>query len=704
MSNLNYMDAPAIAPSNWSNPPTLNDIKSDIAEGEIAHSPVVSNLIRWENNLKGLLDPAIKIPKDRSSIQPKLIRKQAEWRYSSLEEPFLSNKDIFKADPVTYEDEGTAKQAEILLNYQFNKKLDRVKFINSYVRSAVDKGTVICKVGWEYRDKRITVRKPVYVSYTNTDPAYVRELREALKLYLADPITFKRKQDEATVLAVEQTISSNAPIQVIVDSYEEVEEVKVLANHPTVEVRNPKQVIIDPTCKGDLSKANFIVDEYESSISELKKKGIYKNLEYIKVDQPTSSTLLSSTEDSTFKFKDTARKKIVVREYWGYWDIDGNDTTKPIVVTLVGDVIIRMEDNPFPFEGLPFVVKAYLPIEESSYGEPDGELLEDNQKVVGAITRGMLDIMARTAAGQKGSAKDALDVTNQKKYNRGEDYQFNPTTHPERAFHTHTFPEIPRSAQYLLDLHNADSESLTGVKAFHNGISGGALGNTATGVRSALDATSKRDLEILTRLASGIIEIGRMFMAMNAVFLDEAEIVRITNNEFVSIDKDDLKGDIDISLTISTAETDNTKAEQLAFMMQTLGQTMGLDMVKIVLAEFAELRKMPALAKKIKEYQPQPDPIEQEKRMLELELMKAEIAEKQYKAMDKQSTSILNQTKAGTEQAKQRLMGSQADKVDLDFVEQETGTKQERDLEKQGAQARANMVLATLKEQLKLTK
>jgi hypothetical protein len=67
------------------------------------------------------------------------------------------------------------------------------------------------------------------------------------------------------------------------------------------------------------------------------------------------------------------------------------------------------------------------------------------------------------------------------------------------------YPEIPRSAIEVLQMQNNDAEALTGVKAFTKGISGQALGVTATGIRSALDATSKRELGILRRFSNGLI-------------------------------------------------------------------------------------------------------------------------------------------------------------------------------------------------------
>lgn len=84
----------------------------------------------------------------RSAVQPRLIRKQAEWRYPGLTEPFLSTEELFKAEPRSWEDKKAAIQNQTLLNYQFNIKINKVRFIDNYVHAAVNEGTVICRVGW----------------------------------------------------------------------------------------------------------------------------------------------------------------------------------------------------------------------------------------------------------------------------------------------------------------------------------------------------------------------------------------------------------------------------------------------------------------------------------------------------------------------------------------------------------------------------
>ncbi len=364
----------------------------------------------------------------------------------------------------------------------------------------------------------------------------------------------------------------------------------------------------------------------------------------------------------------------------------------------VGDTVIRMEENPYPDKGLPFVVVPFMPVDDSVHGEPDGELLEDNQKVIGAVTRGMMDILAKSANGQTGYRKDALDAVNKRKFQNGKDYEYNGGIDPRMAFHMHTYPEIPASAQFVLQQQSLEAESMSGVKAFSQGIDGNALGDSVGNGRSVLDAASKRENGILRRLAEGMVEIGRKIISMNAEFLDEEEVVRITNDEFETIRRDDLAGKYDLRLTISTAEEDNAKAERLEFMLQTMGNNLDFGMTKIILRDIARLRKMPELAHSIEQFEPQPDPIEQEMAQLELELKRAEIAKIMSETQENHANAQLDAAKSGTEQAKARQLTSDADQKDLNFVEQESGVTQERDKELQGVQAKGNIELERVKQ------
>lgn len=656
---------------DWNNPPSVRDLKQDLAEAKSNHDLHVNKVNESLTALRGELK--IKIKEGRSKVQPKLVRKQNEWRYSALEEPFLSTDDMFIVNPVTYKDVEAAKQNMLILNKQFRTDIPKVKFINKYIRTAVNTGTVIVKLNWEYEKGIVTEEVPVY---TKTP----EELYAALQQKIS---TGQMTEEEAIPI-----MKSGQPIQIGVESREVEEDV---INRPVLQVKDSRNVIIDPSCEGDIDNAQFIIDIFLTDLSTLKKDSRYSNLDLISENQFNGASLddyqYYDTEyktDPNFKFQDKPRKKLVAYEYWGYWDINGDGIVKPIVATWIGDVMIRLEENPYPDKKLPFVVVQYLPPDHDTvYGDSDASLLKENQDIIGAISRSIIDLIGRSANAQQGVRKDLLDPINRDRFNKGMDFEYNPVTNIENALYMTHIPEVPRSALELIQLQNNEAEALTGVKAFTGGISGDALGSSVGGIRSALDATAKRELGILRRLSDGLKEIGKKIIAMNSVWLSDEEIIRITDDDFVAIKRSDLAGNFDLSLTVSTAEMDNQKASELAFMLQTTGNSLPFDITKIILTKIADLRKLPDLSKMIADYQPQPDPLEQQKAQLEIELLKAQIANERAKANENAVDVQLKAAKTQSELAKAGKLSSEKDRVDLDYVEQATGLNQDRELEKQ---------------------
>ena len=656
---------------DWNNPPSVRDLKQDLAEAKSNHDLHVNKVNESLTALRGELK--IKIKEGRSKVQPKLVRKQNEWRYSALEEPFLSTDDMFIVNPVTYKDVEAAKQNMLILNKQFRTDIPKVKFINKYIRTAVNTGTVIVKLNWEYEKGIVTEEVPVY---TKTP----EELYSALQ----QKINAGQMTEEEAIPIME----SGQPIQIGVESREVEEDV---INRPVLQVKDSRNVIIDPSCEGDIDNAQFIIDIFLTDLSTLKKDSRYSNLDLISENQFNGASLddyqYYDTEyktDPNFKFQDKPRKKLVAYEYWGYWDINGDGIVKPIVATWIGDVMIRLEENPYPDKKLPFVVVQYLPPDHDTvYGDSDASLLKENQDIIGAISRSIIDLIGRSANAQQGVRKDLLDPINRDRFNKGMDFEYNPVTNIENALYMTHIPEVPRSALELIQLQNSEAEALTGVKAFTGGISGDALGSSVGGIRSALDATAKRELGILRRLSDGLKEIGKKIIAMNSVWLSDEEIIRITDDDFVAIKRSDLAGNFDLSLTVSTAEMDNQKASELAFMLQTTGNSLPFDITKIILTKIADLRKLPDLSKMIADYQPQPDPLEQQKAQLEIELLKAQIANEKAKANENAVDVQLKAAKTQSELAKAGKLSSEKDRVDLDYVEQATGLTQDRELEKQ---------------------
>ena len=675
--------------TDWPKEPLPQLLRQDFDSAKQAHDTQVIKINHWNDlmQVKGKSKP--KKVEGRSSVQPKLIRRQAEWRYSALTEPFLGSNKVFALTPVTFEDKAACNQNELLLNWQYRTKMNKVKFVDSYVRSTVDEGTCVVQIGWKRETRKVKKTVPVYAFYAidPMDAASMQALSDALNLAQSDPTTYLNSIPVEIQEAVDYYNETGTPTTATQTGSNIVEVEEVVNNCPTWDILNPNNFYVDPSCNGDFDKAMFAVVSFETSKADLAKyPERYKNLDKVNWEANTHVTDTDhvSQTPTDFNFTDRLRKRVVAYEYWGFHDIQGDGTLRPIVATWIGDVMIRMEENPFPDGKLPFVIVPYMPVKRELFGEPDAELLEDNQAILGALTRGMIDSMGRSANAQQGIAKGMLDPLNRRRYDRGEDYEFNPgVAGPNQGIIEHKYPELPQSALLMLNLQNQEAESLTGVKAFSGGVSGDAYGDVAAGIRGALDAASKREMAILRRLAQGMKEIAMKIIAMNAVFLEKAEVIRVTNDEFVPVRREDLMGNFDLEVDISTAEIDNQKAQDLAFMLQTIGPNAGMDMVKMILAEIAKLKRMPDLAHQILDFKPEPNPVEEQRQQLELAKLQAEVDE------------IAARAEKARAEARKAL--ADADRADLEFVEQETGTKHARDLEKQAAQARGNQDLQVTK-------
>lgn len=673
--------------TDWKKEPSIQLLKGDLESAKPAHDAIMSQIREWNDlmEVKGKAKPP-KI-KGRSQVQPRLVRRQAEWRYAPLSEPFLSSSKLFKLTPVTFEDELAARQNELVLNYQFRTQLNKVKLVDDYVHSIVDDGTGIARIGWERKTVKIKTETPVFQLYPIENQEQADVLQQALQLQAENPREYDETMPEDIKEAVNYFNETGEATYAIQTGVTEVEVEKALVNRPTVEMLNPNNVVIDPSCNGDLDKALYAVISFETCKADLmKNKDRYHNLD--KIDWESSSPITDpdheSKTPSDFQFKDALRKKVVAYEYWGFYDINDDGSLEPIVATWIGSTLIRMEKNPFPDGKLPLVVVPYMPRKRELFGEADAELLGDNQAILGATMRGMIDLLGRSANGQRGYPKGMLDTLNRRRYDDGQDYEYNPMQgNPSQSIMEHKFPELPQSAIVMTQMQNQEAESLTGVKAFSGGVTGSAYGDVAAGIRGALDAASKREMAILRRLAKGMADIGTKICAMNAVFLSEKEVVRITNEQYVEINREDLKGNFDIEVDINTAEIDNQKSQDLGFMVQTLGNTVDQSITLSLVAKIAELKRMPDLAHELRTWQPQPDPMEEQ--LKQLAIQKAQLENEEL-----QSKIALNNAKA-------KEAASSGDLKDLDYLEQESGTKHARDMEKQKAQSQGNQNLQITK-------
>ncbi|AUR97947.1 portal protein [Vibrio phage 1.245.O._10N.261.54.C7] len=684
-------------PEGWSKAPTLAELNQNFEDSKGSHDIAMNERRVSLDILNATGSARKKTRKGFSDVHPQVARKHAEWRYAALSEAFLANQDVYRLKPRTAQDKESAHQNEVLLNYQWNNQIDKVGFVDELVRTGVDEGTAFIRVGWETVAGGMEP-KNIYDYFPATSQAQVEELQKAAVVQQSDPYAYKAHVPEHIQEALRLTVQLQKPIYPVFKETIEVEALP-LVNQPTLEVCNSANLYIDPLCQGDLDKANFAIYSFETSKADLNLHEHYFDVDKIKVD---TGSILNAPDhevsgDESFNFKDDSRVKFVAYEYWGFWDVDGSGVTTPFVATWVNDTLIRMEENPYPDKKIPFESVQYLPRRKQVYGTADSALLKDNQAIIGAVTRGAIDLMARSANAQKGIRDDLLDTTNLRKYEAGENYTFNPMVSPAQGVIEHSYPEIPNSVSLMLNMQEMDANNMTGVRPF--GATDSSAG-TATADRGVLDAATKRETGILRRFGRAMQRIGAKMVAMNGEFLSDEEIIRVTDDEFVAIRREELKGNYDVEVTIATAEEDATKAQELSFMLQTLGNTMPFELSQIVLADIARLRKMPQLSERISDFAPQPDPHAEMLKRLEVAKLELELAELQAKTQKLQTSAQLDMAKAGEAGAKTGNIQSDTDQKDLSFLEQQSGVAHARDMEQDQSQARGNMALEILKADL----
>ena len=606
----------------------LNKLKSDMKAADILR-------LEWFNKISDYRNQTFGRPygneiKGKSQIVSQDIRKQLEWMIPSLADPFLSSPDIIKCNPITWEDVPSARQNELLLNTQFCRKFPRYNFLMKSLKVLAMEGTLVVQTGWDYEDE---------------------EVEEMVETVVIDP-----ESGEEMIIMAKQKVT------------------KVKKNQPTAVVCRNEDIYIDPTCMDNMDKCQFVIHRYETDLSSLRADGRYKNLDKVEKYEGQNRDNEYYPQDHTyFTFEDKARKKMVMYEYWGNYDVNEDGIAEPIVCSWIGNTVVRLQSNPYPDKKPPFIVVPFNAAPFQIYGDSLASVIGDNQKVKTAIIRGVIDNMAQSNNGQVGMKKGSLDIANRKKFLQGNNFEYNGD---KGDFWQGSYNQIPGSAFDVMTLMNNEIESQTGVKSFSGGITGSALGSTATGARGALDATATRRISLVRNIAENLIKpLMRKWMSYNAEFLEAEEIVRITNEEFIPIKRDDLTGNIDIDISISTAEDNNAKSQELSFLLQTLGNTMPFEMTQMIIAEIAKLSRMPDLEKRIRDFKQEPDPAAQQMQQAEMERLalenqklQSEIVRNNARAGEDEIDIQLKMQKAQVEAAKARKLGSEADMTDLDFL------------------------------------
>ena len=670
----------------------LKVAKTDFELAEVDQKGHLERISKWRSEYEGNKYGNEK--EGKSEVVNRDIKKYASWLESSVLDVFTSTDSIVRCYPATPRSTKFAKCAETILNAQFCRQFNRFNFMSQAVSTLLKDGICVVKTGWDYAEDKRKIFYNIDTPLSMLGQPLQPEIPEEQLQQLA-----QQNPEQAQLLKLASTpMLDELGRQVYHHEEQSKEEIVPIINNPTATLCRNEDIYLDPTCFGDMSKANFIVHRYLSDLSSLQLDGRYKNLDKLTENDVFKADKGDYRLNTDFDFEDKLRRKLLVYEYWGNLKVkDSDKETTPMVITWINNVVIRCEENPYPDKKPPFIVAPFLPKPFEFYSEPNGELLSDNQFIKTAIYRGIIDNMANSNNGQIAVRKGALTPTDRDRMLKGENFEFNGNAGD--AFFVGSYGQLPSSVFNFLQMIDSESTQLTGVNTFGQQQTTDRLGsdNHSKGV---LDGGNLRKLQIVKSIAENLVKpLLRKWLEYSAELLEAEQIFRVTGGEhFELIKRDDLYGQIDIDLSISTNEDNAIRTNQLAFLLQTIGPNEDPNIRKMIMSEIMKLHRMPELATRIENYEPQPDPLLVAQQQLMIEKLRAEIAELQANAGKIEQDGILKSAKAQNEGARAEQTKAQTDKINLDFIQQQRGMKEQADMMKLQAQLESNEKIAKMSQ------
>jgi len=382
--------------------------------------------------------------------------------------------------------------------------------------------------------------------------------------------------------------------------------------HPTVEVVPFESVIPDPAAYTP-EEMRFVIYRRKVSIGEIRSNPDW----YGKQSDATLSQLVPSNEsdyepeqvagrEDTFNPDDRSLELVEVFEYYGYYDLDGNGTPKPIIAIWSGNQLLRIDESPYPFGPIPFDSITFGKIPFSLYGFTITDLIGDYQRLRTSITRGIIDNMANSNNGIKFIRKGSLDPVNYKRLQRGERFvEINSpsATGVDALIYDGNFNPLPPDVYKMLEDLQKEEENLSGITRYAIGSDSRSLNQTATGV-GIISSMSQRRLIYITRHISAAMErVFAKWAAMNAKLI--RDVVIPTDDGYERIIGPELPSDgMGITITTPTEGIKQQRNSEIASMLNAVSPMVpytGPEPVLGLLMELASNMEMPNLKKQLSE-------------------------------------------------------------------------------------------------------
>ena len=370
---------------------------------------------------------------------------------------------------------------------------------------------------------------------------------------------------------------------------------RLKVNKPVIEAVRVTDLRWSPEAK-TIDEANFVAHKQNVTADHLRrqaKEGIYDAAAVEKAIENAGNggiiyssfeTELNDELDGRPNDEDSARNLYELYECYVKLDINGDGLLEDAIISVVGDEILRVSENPYgrvPIFTLSPIRDPFKVLANLSFSEIVGEI----QSIKTALMRQLLinTVNVNNLRWFINPAGVSLkDLQDNKQFIKT--YSLNPAEtvmpFPQASLAPWTMP--------LFEYFEGAMEQWTGRTRYNQGTDSSSLNKTATGI-SLLQQASEQRIDYIVRVfaETGVGEMLRFLVELNQRYIDQMQVIRL-NNTMLQISPDDIKGEFDIDVNTETGVGKRKQnIQNLQFYLSAIAET-GMRIGAITPGEWAK--------------------------------------------------------------------------------------------------------------------
>ena len=472
-----------------------------------------------------------------------------EWAIPSLIKVFFGNEDICKLQGVNSEkDEKAAAAHSELIKYQLERCNDGFLIFYDWIKNSLIDNLGIVKCYWE-RESTVESKQLVMSP---------QELMNA------------QMNPRINVLSVEQI----AP-EILNVEYEET--TNITKNQPKLEVIPPSEFRFSPEAKS-LENIDFVAHRKIVNLDYLRRRereGVFQNIDDVVEDEGADGSVQRTNYETDLNprafdkindhGKEDAKKEYLLYECYVKTDINDDGILEDLIVTIVGNTIVRLEENTMgrhPFFVISPIRDTLRLFPRRGIADLVGELQDLNTAFLKQIIYNIAINNNKQAFINIDTLVDPNEFIDGRKAVRV-------NGNPREAVMWTPIEQLQPQVFQFLEYMNTMKENRTGITRYNQGMDANSLNKTATGITQIMNASNQR-LELIARIfaETGIKQLFRHMIKMNQMYITEETFIRITDKP-KPIYPEDLEGTIDITVNVGVVA--GSKQQQAQAMQLLLG-------------------------------------------------------------------------------------------------------------------------------------